>query len=105
LYRNSSSLLCSECETGRTKALGSAVCVLDAECTAAVWLLPLGLLLLLLAAWYLTTTWNDPRSALIRACFYYFQTFGLVTPSFTDNDTQRSVLNIFNMRASGAGIG
>jgi hypothetical protein len=74
--------------------------VLDHECTAALWLVPLGLLLLLLAAWFLTTEWNDPQNALMRVCFYYFQTLALVTPASTNTNASSAVLDIFNMRVS-----
>jgi hypothetical protein len=104
-HRNSSSLLCSECEVGRTKALGSAACVLNSTCTAAKWMLPVGLLLLALAAWLLTTDSNDPSNALLRCFFYYFQTFGLVAPPSTNSDATAAVLGIFNMHVSGVAGG
>jgi hypothetical protein len=64
-----------------------------------------GLLLLALAAWFLTTDLNDPSNALLRCFFYYFQTFGLVTPPSTNSDATAAVLGIFNMHISGVAGG
>jgi hypothetical protein len=65
----------------------------------------MGLLLLALAAWLLTTDLNDPSNALLRCFFYYFQTFGLVTPPSTNSDATAAVLGVFNMHVSGVAGG